>query len=200
VGPFCVESPILYDLCVDQKTSVYEVAMAGCVVQFKIRLPPVIRDQWYILAQKLNEVVLNEEQDKVIWKWSATRKFTIKSLYSHLTRNDNGPAYSNIWKSKLPEKIQIFMWLLAQGVVLTKGNMLSKNWNGNPGCYFCGALETSDRLLFQCPIVKVVWGIWAICFQQNDRPQSYAQFFHWMGRALPGGDNFFIFGLAAICW
>jgi hypothetical protein len=160
----------------------------------------VIRDQWYILAQKLNEFVLNEEQDKVIWKWSATRKFTIKSLYSHLTRNDNGPAYSNIWKSKLPEKIQIFMWLLAQGVVLTKGNMLSKNWNGNPGCYFCGALETSDRLLFQCPIVKVVWGIWAICFQQNDRPQSYAQFFPWMGRALPGGDNFFIFGLVAICW
>jgi hypothetical protein len=53
-----------------------------------------------------------------------------------LTKNDNGPEFKNIWKSKLPEKIRIFMWFLAQGVVLTKENMLKKNWKGNPGCYF----------------------------------------------------------------
>jgi hypothetical protein len=65
---------------------------------------PLIRDQWYNLAQKLNEVVINGDQDRVMWKWWATRKFTIKPVYNHLTKNDNGHAYRNIWKSKLPKK------------------------------------------------------------------------------------------------
>jgi hypothetical protein len=88
------------------------------------------RDQWYNLAQKLNEVVMNESMDAVVWKWAASKKITVKSVYDHLTKNDNGPAFKNIWKSKLPEKIRIFMWFLAQRVVLTKDNMLKKNWKG----------------------------------------------------------------------
>jgi hypothetical protein len=85
------------------------------------------RDQWYNLAQKLNEVVMNESMDAAVWKWAASKKITVKSVYDHLTKNDNGPAFKNIWKSKLPEKIRIFMWFLAQRVVLTKDNMLRKN-------------------------------------------------------------------------
>jgi hypothetical protein len=109
-GVHCVLNIQSYMTCVLTRKPLYmRWLWLDALCSSKIRLPPVIRDQWYILAQKLNEVVLNEEQDKVIWKWSATRKFTIKSLYSHVTRNDNGPAYSNIRKSKLPEKIQIFM-------------------------------------------------------------------------------------------
>jgi hypothetical protein len=53
-----------------------------------------------------------------------------------LTKNDNGPAFKNIWKSKLPEKIRIFMWFLAQGVVLTKENMLKKKLEGEPWLLF----------------------------------------------------------------
>jgi hypothetical protein len=53
------------------------------------------------------------------------------------------------------------MWFLAQGVVLTKDNILKKKiWKGNPNCYFCGALETSDHLFFQCLIAKVIWEWW----------------------------------------
>jgi hypothetical protein len=36
--------------------------------------------------------------------------------------------------------------------------MLKRKWSGDPGCYFCGAPETTDHLLFACPIAKVVWG------------------------------------------
>jgi hypothetical protein len=128
--PICVEYPILYELCTDQNISVSKVAQDGWAVHFRVRLSPIIRDQWYNLAQKLNEVVMNESKDAVIWKWAASRKFTVKSVYDHLTKNDNGPAFKYIWKSKLPEKIRIFMWFLAQGVVLTKDNMLKKIGRG----------------------------------------------------------------------
>jgi hypothetical protein len=67
------------------------------------------------------------------------------------------------------------MWFLAQGVVLTKDYV--EKWKGDPDCYFCGALETNDHLFFQCPIAKVIWRVMAICFNQNDRPQTYSQLF-----------------------
>jgi hypothetical protein len=42
--------------------------------------------------------------------------------------------------------------------------MIKRNWVGDPGCYFCGLLETCDHLLFDCPIAKVVWVVMATCF------------------------------------
>jgi hypothetical protein len=87
---------------------VYEVANDGCVIHFKIRLPPIIRDQWYELAAHLNTINLNENSDKPIWKWTDSRQFSAKSVYEHLTREDNGPTYKDISKAKIPEKVKIF--------------------------------------------------------------------------------------------
>jgi hypothetical protein len=86
------------------------------------------------------------------------------------------------------------MWLVAQRTILTKDNMISRNWHGDSGCYFCGAVE-----LFQCPVTKVVWGIIAMYFHQRVRPNSYEQFWPWIRGALPGGEKIYMFGLAAVC-
>jgi hypothetical protein len=56
--------------------------------------------------------------------------------------------------------------------------------------YFCGDIETVNHLLFYCPIARVVWGLLAICFQQKNRPSSYEEFWPWIHRVLPGGENF----------
>jgi hypothetical protein len=50
------------------------------VVQFKIRLPPLIREQWYELARKLNSIQLGEVKDVAIWKWTQNRVFTMRSV------------------------------------------------------------------------------------------------------------------------
>jgi hypothetical protein len=41
---------------------------------------------------------------------------------------DNGTGYKAIWKSKIFEKVKIFMWLVAQKSILTKDNMLKRIW------------------------------------------------------------------------
>jgi hypothetical protein len=33
-------------------------------------------------------------------------KFSIKSVYEHLTKNENGLAYKAIWNAKVPEKVK----------------------------------------------------------------------------------------------
>jgi hypothetical protein len=62
---------------------------------------------------------------------------------------------------------RVFMWLIAQKSILTKDNVLRRKWQ-DPDCYFCGEAETTDHLLFMCPIAKVIWGIVAIFLGQND--------------------------------
>jgi hypothetical protein len=124
----------------------------------------------------------------------------VKSVYEHLTKADNGPVFRRVWKAKVPEKIRTFMWLVEQNAILTKGNMLRKNWHGDPSCYFCDSPETVDHLFFECPIAKVVWWVIAAYFGQVCRPRSYAQYWVWIPNALPGGDKMYMVGLAAICW
>jgi hypothetical protein len=77
---------------------------------------------------------------------------------------------------KNPLKIKIFMWMLSRRVILTKDNMLARNWQGDPDCYLCGNTESVDRPLFQCPVSKEVWGVLAICFNQRVGPSSYEEF------------------------
>jgi hypothetical protein len=113
---------------------------------------------WYDLAVKLNSVTLSDTSDIVLWKWNASKKFSVKSVYDHLTSDDSSLNYKRIWKAKIPEKIKVFMWLVEQGAILTKDNMVKRRWQGNHGCLFCGDFESVNHLLFTCPIAKVVWG------------------------------------------
>jgi hypothetical protein len=124
----------------------------------------------------------------------------VKSVYMHLTKNDIGLLYKSIWKAKIPLKVKIFMWMLAQKSILTKDNMIVRNWQGDPSCYFCGDTESLDHSLFQCPIAKVVWGVLALCFGQNERPSTYEDFWVWIVSALLGGEDMHMFGLTTVCW
>jgi hypothetical protein len=80
------------------------------------------------------------------------------------------------------------MWLVAHKSILTKYNMLRRKWQETPDCYFFGEAETTGHMIGR-PIAKVIWGIVAICFGQNDRSSSYEQFSSWIKKALLGGDG-----------
>jgi hypothetical protein len=126
--------------------------------------------------------------------------FNVKSVYERLTQRDEGQTFKRVWKAKLLAKIKTFMWLVEQKAILTKDNMIKRQWQGDPSCYFCSAPKTMDHLFFGCPIAKVVWGVLAICFQQNTRPSTYEQFWSWINMALLEGLQFHMLGLAAVCW
>ena len=51
-------------------------------------------------------------KDKPMWMMSANRKFSVKSLYPHLTKTDVGFPQKFLWKTKVPAKIKFCLWLL----------------------------------------------------------------------------------------
>jgi hypothetical protein len=84
-------------------------------------------------------VTLNNEKDIPLWNWTTTKKNSVKLTYEKLNKADSGISYTRVWRAKIPEKIKNFMWLLEQKAILTKDNMIKRNWQGGPGCYFYGA-------------------------------------------------------------
>jgi hypothetical protein len=72
----------------------------------------------------LNGVRLTNEQDVSFWEWPPKKVFTVKLVYDHLSRDKVGVSFSRIWRSKLPKKIKIFMWLFEQKAIHTKDNMI----------------------------------------------------------------------------
>jgi hypothetical protein len=56
-----------------------------------------------------------------------------------------------LWHSKLPLKIENFVWLALRNKVQAVDNLGRKKWKGGKLCQLCQVEETKDHLFFQCP-------------------------------------------------
>lgn len=58
------------------------------------------------------DFLLEDLDDEIVWKLENNKRFSVKSMYNALTKNDTDSAYKRIWKAKVPQKIKIFVWLI----------------------------------------------------------------------------------------
>jgi zinc-binding in reverse transcriptase len=98
------------------------------VNQFKKQLvDDVYREYQSMLALLSNVTLCEAEMDKIVWRHNSTGRFTIHFFYLWL---DNGGVISKdfdiIWHTKIPLKIQIFMWLVRKNKILTKKILLKR--------------------------------------------------------------------------
>ena len=103
-------------------------------------------------------------------------------------------------KGKVPHKIKYFMWLLTNNAVLTRDNMVKRNWSRNPACQFCNLDESCDHQFFTCPIAKVVWAAVAKSIGASNIPDSLSQCWARCDYWLHHGRKCHLWGISAICW
>jgi anaerobic selenocysteine-containing dehydrogenase len=60
----------------------------------------------------------------------------VKLMYDQISSAGGGDSFTRIWKAKLPYKINFFMWLVENNVILTKDNMIKRRWVRDPLCEF----------------------------------------------------------------
>uniref|UniRef100_A0A453HTB0 Reverse transcriptase zinc-binding domain-containing protein n=1 Tax=Aegilops tauschii subsp. strangulata TaxID=200361 RepID=A0A453HTB0_AEGTS len=63
---------------------------------------------------------------------------------------------------------------LLRGVILTKDNLIKRNWHGSTQCVFCPHDETIKHLFFQCklahstwPVIQIASGLYPPCSVAN---------------------------------
>jgi hypothetical protein len=80
-------------------------------------------------------------------------------MYLNLLNGNTGYLHKYLWKMKVPLKIKIFMWFVHRKEILTKDNLVKRNWQGSFKCCLCDHEETVQHLFIQCPFAKIIWSI-----------------------------------------
>jgi hypothetical protein len=121
-------------------------------IYFRRGLVGQLCEQWMDLVAHLVHIRLNTTSDTFRWDLSADGSFSVHSMYKGLITNVNVAWHKDIWKAKMPLKIK-------SGVVLTKDNLLKRNWKGNAKCSFCTQNETIDHLFFSTANLLNLFGV-----------------------------------------
>ena len=74
------------------------------------------------------EVQLSDQPDELRWTLTRSGIFTVKSMYIDVINVSSIPTSKNVWDVKVPLKIKVFMWFVHKQVILTKDNLLKRNW------------------------------------------------------------------------
>lgn len=64
-----------------------------------------------------------------------------------------------IWKAKIPLEVRIFLWMIYHDRIPSAEQLARRNWQGDLGCKLCGEIETSEHIMFRCPLARFVWGV-----------------------------------------
>jgi hypothetical protein len=105
-------------------------------------------------------VHLNDYKDS--FRWTASKNFSVENMYNDLILKSGTPVNCWTWKAKIPLKIKIFLWYFKNGVVLPKDNLVKRQWKGCTKCCFCTDQETIQHLFFDCPVARLMWGLFVL--------------------------------------
>ena len=96
------------------------------------------------------EVQLSHQPDQLCWMLTRYGEFTVKSMYIDVINSSAIPSSKDVWKVKVFLKIKVFIWFVHKQVILTKNNLVKRNWTGSTRCSFCDRDETIKHLFFDC--------------------------------------------------
>ena len=146
--PLAVQFPSLFDLAYDKDISVNKVLVSNFeALSFRRRIIGNLRVLFDDLMNCCNHFSLSDQDDRIVWGLDK-KVFSVNSLYKRNVMDQVSVPYKFLWKSKLPQKIKIFIWLVVRNKILTKDNLKKRNWNGSQECCFCGGDESIDHLFF----------------------------------------------------
>jgi len=122
----------------------------GWLINFRRSLSLEENVSWVELLSILKNVNLDQEvRDDVTWALDNPKIFTTKSLYRFIThRGVCIPASEDVWKSKLPLKIKVFMWQLQHNKLQVAASLKNRGWKGDIACCLCGEVESTNHVFF----------------------------------------------------
>jgi hypothetical protein len=157
-------------------------------------------NQWINLCQRLMMVQLTNTPDKFVWKLTDSGTFSVKSMYLDLMNGHTPFLRKYLWKLKIPLKIKKFMWFLNNKVLLTKDNLVKRNWHGCTKCCFCNEPETINHLFLSCPFAKIVWRMIYFTFGIHPPANITNMFGNWLNGVHKLDKNRIRIGISAVCW
>ena len=81
----------------------------------------------------------------------------------HARADADCPFYKFVWINHTPPRVRFFAWLLVQGKIQCKTNLLLKNIVDDAECELCHMdVESPDHLILHCPTATQFWTVLGI--------------------------------------
>jgi len=106
------------------------------------------------------ELIDDEVGDRPIWTGGNSSQFTIKAAFNLLLPSNHTVLgeWRWIWRLKVPYRIQMFIWLIHQGKLLTNNEHFKRHLTSNPYCERCFEnIEDLHHVFRFCPRAQEVW-------------------------------------------
>ena len=129
----------------------YEVIEKSGRLDFNRWLPPTLFENWMKVLEETFSYHFENQSDKISWRWGERGFHYQKVFMSILQMASLEPTLLTFGKRKYLTKPNFYV----VAAVLTRDNMVKRNWLGNPSCVFCEQLETVDHLFFQCLVERL---------------------------------------------
>lgn len=115
---------------------------------------------------------VNPITQETLWRWEASGKFTTSSAYRMM--HHTGvicPYHNRLWKIKCPPKVKVFLWVLLQHKLLTRGILMRRGCQTTQGCMLCGGAitETDVHLFWTCAYSALFWQSLLASYNCNQR-------------------------------
>lgn len=126
-------------------------------------------------------------------------KFLLSLLYRQLVMSECGFPQKFLWKTKVPSKIKLFLWLMVKINILTKDNLIKRGWSWGKACVFCGQDENIDHLFFQCSVARLIWSLLKYSFELRTVPDCLNRCFgRWLSSFPKNSKQMVLVGESAI--
>jgi hypothetical protein len=155
---------------------------------------------WNHLILRLAHIHLRERAYIFRWPLKYDGKFSISSMYQALLDSNIVPHNNYLWKIKIPLKIKVFLWLLYREAILTKDNLVKRNWHENKMCSFCNNYETIQHLFFDCALAKFIWRVVHLVSGLTSPNNIRHMFGAWVHDMNSSNMQIFLVGTGAILW
>ena len=92
------------------------------------------------------------------------------------------------------------MWFLQNKVLLTKDNLVKRNWVGCTKCCFCGSQETIEHLFISCPFARLLWRIVNFAYDLPPPTNITNMFGNWLNGVDKSSKARIRIGVSTLCW
>ena len=163
IGDECLSDrfPLLRSHCKQANQSVSDVVRHGLRHHLVPRLTPEAQSKLSLLGVLLSQVNLEDKPDSRCSLFADVegnlRTSELYALIKSMGTADGG-VVSCFWKSCAPPRVQFFAWLLVNGRIQCKDNLLRRKIVQDNTCDLCSREpETALHLLFLCPFAASFW-------------------------------------------
>jgi hypothetical protein len=156
---------------------------------------------WQQVRAILDELDLTDSPDTQKWGLTANNKYTTNSLYRALSfRGVKDEMLQIIWKSPCPVKVKHFLWLAIRDRIQSCEQLKSKGWDGSENYLLCSNIESTNHILFDCPMATFAWCMCRDVLSWNTVPSNFEEFFLLINHNSNKNMRALTALLAAICW